>query len=110
MEIHVLERCGDLLTYGIVQQVDAHLILVLCFDCGFHNEKRFCSPTCKTRSTECRQDIPRRPISTRYIEMMIDMLPLEMLMQEAPVRLDIHFLRECRYGQTLAVGLKSMSL
>ena len=33
-----------LLTYGIVQQVDAHLILVLCFDCGFHNEKRFCSP------------------------------------------------------------------
>lgn len=36
--------------------------------------------------------------------MMIDMLPLQMLMQEAPVRLDIHFLRECRYGQTLAVG------
>lgn len=25
-------------------------------------------------------------------------------MQEAPVRFDIHFLRECRYGQTLTVG------
>ena len=65
VEIHVLQRSGDLLAHGIVQQVDAHLILVLCFDCGFHNEKRFCSPTCKTRSTKCRQDVPRRPISTR---------------------------------------------
>ena len=40
----------------------------------------------------------------RYIEMMIDMLPVELLMQETPVRFDIHFLRECRYGQTLSVG------
>lgn len=49
-------------------------------------------------------DFNRHVNTMRYIEMMIDMLPLEMLMQEAPVRLDIHFLRECRYGQTLAVG------
>ena len=27
-----------------------------------------------------------------------------MLTQEAPVRLDIHFLKECRFGQTLTVG------
>ena len=49
-------------------------------------------------------------IRDSYIEMMIDMLPLEMLMQEAPVRLDIHFLRECRYGQTLAVGYEQRGL
>ena len=49
-------------------------------------------------------DFNRHVNTMRYIEMMIDMLPLQMLMQEAPVRLDIHFLRECRYGQTLAVG------
>ena len=49
-------------------------------------------------------DFNRHVNTMRYIEMMIDMLPLEMLMQEAPVRLDIHFLRECRYGQTLSVG------
>ncbi|MDE5624379.1 MAG: acyl-ACP thioesterase, partial [Alistipes sp.] len=40
----------------------------------------------------------------RYIEMRRDMLPLERLTSEAPVRLDVHFLRECRFGQTLSVG------
>lgn len=49
-------------------------------------------------------DFNRHVNTMCYIEMMIDMLPLEMLMREAPVRLDIHFLHECRYGQTLAVG------
>lgn len=34
----------------------------------------------------------------------ISLLPVELLMQETPVRFDIHFLRECRYGQTLSVG------
>ena len=55
-------------------------------------------------------DFNRHVNTMRYIEMMIDMLPLEMLMQEAPVRLDIHFLRECRYGQTLAVGYEQRGL
>lgn len=40
----------------------------------------------------------------RYIEMMLDMLPVETLTRESPVRLDIHFLKECRFGQTLTVG------
>ena len=40
----------------------------------------------------------------RYIEMMIDMLPIECHEREAPVRMDIHFMRECRYGQTLTIG------
>ncbi len=49
-------------------------------------------------------DFNRHVNTMRYIEMMLDMLPLEMLSSEAPVRLDIHFLKECRYGQTLTVG------
>ena len=49
-------------------------------------------------------DFNRHVNTMRYIEMMIDMLPVELLMQETPVRFDIHFLRECRYGQTLSGG------
>ena len=49
-------------------------------------------------------DINRHVNTMRYIERMSDMLPVELLMQETPGRFDIHFLRECRYGQTLSVG------
>ncbi|MEG1759842.1 MAG: thioesterase [Alistipes sp.] len=49
-------------------------------------------------------DFNRHVNTIRYIEMMFDMLPLELLSAEHTVRMDIHFLRECRYGQTLTVG------
>lgn len=49
-------------------------------------------------------DFNRHVNTMRYVEMMLDQLPLELLTEEAPVRLDVHFLRECRYGQTLTVG------
>ena len=49
-------------------------------------------------------DFNRHVNTMRYIEMMLDMLPLDRLTAEAPVRLDVHFLKECRYGQTLTVG------
>lgn len=49
-------------------------------------------------------DFNRHVNTMRYIGMMFDMLPLDMLTEEAPVRLDIHFMHECRYGQTLDVG------
>lgn len=49
-------------------------------------------------------DFNRHVNTMRYIEMMCDMLPLELISSPAPVRLDIHFLKECRYGQTLTVG------
>lgn len=55
-------------------------------------------------------DFNRHVNTMRYIEMMLDMLPLELLARESPVRLDIHFLRECRYGQTLAVGCEERDL
>ncbi len=49
-------------------------------------------------------DFNRHVNTMRYLEMMLDMLPLDMLTAETPMRLDIHFLKECRYGQTLTVG------
>lgn len=49
-------------------------------------------------------DFNRHVNTMRYIEMMLDMLPVGMLTRKAPVRLDIHFLKECRFGQTLTVG------
>ena len=49
-------------------------------------------------------DFNRHVNTMRYIEMMCDLLPLELLTREAPIRLDIHFLHESRYGQTLTIG------
>lgn len=49
-------------------------------------------------------DFNRHVNTMRYIEMMLDMLPVELLTLEAPMRLDIHFLHECRFGQTLRIG------
>jgi len=40
----------------------------------------------------------------RYIVMMIDMLPIGLLKENRPLRLDIHFTHESRLGQTLTVG------
>ena len=49
-------------------------------------------------------DFNRHVNTMRYIEMMLDLLPVELLTRNTPMRLDIHFLRECRYGQTLSIG------
>lgn len=40
----------------------------------------------------------------RYIGLMIDMLPIDYMREPRPMRLDVHFMHECRLGQTLAVG------
>ena len=40
----------------------------------------------------------------RYIEMMVDALPIEILSGPHSLRLDIHFIKESRYGQSLAIG------
>ncbi len=40
----------------------------------------------------------------RYIAMMMDMLPIDLLKENRPLRLDVHFIRESRLGQTLTVG------
>lgn len=67
---------------------------------------RSVTPTQRTEHRVVYSDIDfNRHVNTmRYIEMMLDMLPIELLTLEAPVRLDIHFLKECRFGQTLSIG------
>ena len=47
VEIHVLQGGGDLLAHGIVQQVDAHPVLVLRLDLSFHNKTGFTARAAK---------------------------------------------------------------
>lgn len=49
-------------------------------------------------------DFNRHVNTMRYIEMMFDMLPLDLLTADRPMRIDVHFQHECRYGQTLTIG------
>lgn len=50
-------------------------------------------------------DFNRHVNTMRYIEMMLDVLPVERFEQERPVRLDVNFLKESRYGETLSVAI-----
>ena len=43
-------------------------------------------------------DFNRHVNTMRYIEMMLDVLPIERFAEERPLRLDINFLKEARYG------------
>ena len=36
--------------------------------------------------------------------MMVDTLPIELLAEPHAMRLDLHFVKESRYGQTLTIG------
>ena len=49
-------------------------------------------------------DFNRHMNTMRYIELMIDMLPVELLTSERRVRMDINFLHESRLGQMLGIG------
>lgn len=48
-------------------------------------------------------DFNRHVNTLRYIDMMLDRLPISSFEGEQPVRLDINFQRECRYGQQLTI-------
>ena len=43
----------------------------------------------------------------RYIEMMVDRLPIELLSEPHALRFDIHFVKESRYGQSLTIGYRN---
>lgn len=66
------------------------------------------SPTRYTQHQVVYTDIDfNRHVNTmRYIEMMLNMLPLERLTEQRPVRVDVHFLHESHYGQVLTIGLE----
>ena len=38
--------------------------------------------------------------------MMVDTLPIELLAEPHAMRLDLHFVKESRYGQTLTIGTR----
>ena len=43
----------------------------------------------------------------RYIDLIFDAMPLEVIEKNKGMRLDIHFLAEARYGETLTTGSTS---
>ena len=43
----------------------------------------------------------------RYIALMVDMLDIELIKSNRPLRIDVHFMNECVYGQLLKVGMQS---
>ena len=60
-----------------------------------------------TRRHEVRYsdiDFNRHVNTMRYIRMMLNTLPIEYLTEPHPLRLDIHFAKECRLGEVLTIG------
>jgi acyl-ACP thioesterase len=49
-------------------------------------------------------DFNRHVNTLRYIDLIFDMLPLETIENNGGMRLDINFLSEARYGETLTIG------
>ncbi len=60
-----------------------------------------------TRKHEVRYsdiDFNRHVNTMRYIRMMLNTLPIEYLTDNRPMRLDIHFAKECHLGEALTIG------
>lgn len=49
-------------------------------------------------------DFNRHVNTMRYIRMMLNTLPIEYLTDNRPMRLDIHFAKECHLGEILTIG------
>lgn len=49
-------------------------------------------------------DFNRHVNTMRYIDLIFDTLPLELIEQNGGLRIDINFLAEARYGDTISVG------
>jgi len=61
---------------------------------------------CEHRVVYSDIDFNRHVNTMRYIDMMFDMFPIDTFDELRPFRLDIQFVKEARYGQTLIVGLE----
>ena len=44
----------------------------------------------------------------RYIGLMLDMVDIEQLKSNRPMRIDVHFIAECLYGQIIKVGMQNI--
>ena len=44
----------------------------------------------------------------RYVRLMVDMLDIELIKSNRPLRIDVHFMHECTYGQMLKIGMQSV--
>lgn len=49
-------------------------------------------------------DFNRHMNTMRYIDLLFDCMPIELLASQRGLRLDIHFLHECLYGQLLTLS------
>ena len=67
---------------------------------------RSVEPTAKMSRPVVYSDIDfNRHVNTmRYIDLIFDTLPLELIESNAGMRIDINFLAEARYGDTITVG------
>lgn len=52
-------------------------------------------------------DFNRHMNTLRYVDFMVDTLPIELLENSRPLRLDIHFSSESSYGQRLSLSMLS---
>lgn len=64
--------------------------------------------TAQYKATYSNIDFNRHVNTIKYIEMMLDMLPLDIIEQAKSLRVDLHFISECRYGNTLNVSLEQV--
>lgn len=52
-------------------------------------------------------DFNRHVNTLRYIDLMFDHLPLELIEQGCALRIDLNFIAEARYGETLVLGIEN---
>ena len=52
-------------------------------------------------------DFNRHVNTLRYVDMVFDAIPLELIEQNGGMRIDFNFITEARYGETLTVGSSS---
>ena len=85
------------------------------FEGKFCDEPAPCEPPRKVRGIEPQLvrnhevrysdiDFNRHVNTMRYIRMMLNTLPIDYLTENRPMRLDIHFAKECRLGEVLTIG------
>ena len=64
-------------------------------------------PTTTTSRPVCYSDIDfNRHVNTlRYVDMVFDAIPLELIEKNNGLRIDFNFIAEARYGETLSIGV-----